>query len=263
MMLDCASFGKIASGISLVLNCAEVKPGLLRFTTIFRYPDGSFVDLFLRQDISDALNSFTLTDLGETTAYLLEMNIHAWKTNKRKGMISSICETLDVKQDGGELKIQLTNYEADRLGDAFVRLAQACIRVSDVSMTQTLRVTNPFKDDLEEFLDSTGYRYEVDRMIPGKFGQEVKIDFSVEGPRTVSLLQSLSAANAVVGRHMADDLFTRWYDIPHMKSASRFVTVIDANNSPFSEPDLRRIEELSTMVSFPDQQQELLQLIAA
>src|SRR5687767_9284304 len=123
--MDCASFAKIASGISLILNCSEVKPGLLRFATIFKYPDGSQVDLFLKQDQASFTDSFTLTDLGETTAYLLEMNIRPWKTQRRKKLIEAICSTLDVKQDGGEFKVHLASYEREQLGEAFVKLAQA------------------------------------------------------------------------------------------------------------------------------------------
>lgn len=262
-MMDCASFAKIASGISLVMDCSEIKPGLLRFTTIFKYPDGSQVDLFLRQDEATFTNAFTLTDLGETTAYLLEMNIRPWKTQRRKKLISGICSTLEVQQEGGEFKIPLASYESEQLGDAFVKLAQACIRVSDVSMTQTLRVVSAFKEDLEEFLDSTGYQYETDRMVRGKFGPDVRIDFSIEGPRRVSLMQALTAGNIVVGHRAAEEVFTRWYDIAPMKSAMQFITAVDANNSSFPDQDLRRVEEHSIIVAFPDQQQELLQALAA
>lgn len=261
--MNCATFAKMTRGISLIKECSEVKPGLLRFSTIFKYPDGSNVDLFLRQDPSTFTEQFTLTDLGETTAYLLEMNIRPWKTQRRKKLISGICSTLDVSQEGGEFKISLASYENEQIGDAFVRLAQTCIRVSDVSMTQTLRTVSAFKEDLEEFLDSTGYSYETDRMILGKFGAQVRIDFSVEGPRKVSLLQALTAANSVVGHRVAEDVFVRWHDISHMKSSAQFVTVMDSNNSPVPEQDLRRLEELSVMVAFPDQQEEVLQILAA
>jgi len=261
--MDCASFAKIASGISLVQDCKEIKPGLLRLTTAFKYPDGSSVDLFLRQNPNTMLDSFTLTDLGETTAYLLEMNIRPWKTERRKKLIAGICETLHVTQDGGEFKLVLADYESDKLGDAFVRLAQTCIRVSDVSMTQTLRTVSAFKEELEEFLDSSGYPYETDRMVRGKFGPEVRIDFSVEGPNRVSLLQALSAANVMVGHRAALDVFARWYDIPYLKNSTQFITVIDANNSSFPEQELRRVEEVSNVVTFPDQQQDLLEAIAA
>jgi len=261
--MDCASFAQMASGISLIEECSEVKPGLLRFGTIFKYPDGSQVDLFLKQDEGTFTESFTLTDLGETTAYLLEMNIRPWRTQRRKKLIEGICLTLDVKQDGGEFKVALASYEREQLGDAFVKLAQACIRVSDVSMTQTMRNVSAFKEDVEEFLDSTGYKYETDRSIPGKFGPGVRIDFSVGGPNQVSLLQTLSATNAVLGHRSAEDVFIRWHDIPHMKSAAQFITVVDANNSSIPDQDLRRTEELSLMIAFPDHQQELLDALAA
>jgi hypothetical protein len=262
-VIDCAAFAGITRGLSLIRECSEIKPGLLRFSTVFKYPDGSNVDLFLRQDDGTFTEAFTLTDLGETTGYLLEMNIRPWKTQRRKKLISGICATLDVVQDGGEFKVSLASYENEKLGDAFVRLAQTCIRVSDVSMTQTLRTVSAFKEDLEEFLDSTGYHFETDRMIPGKFGPEVRIDFSVEGPRRVSLLQALTAANSVVGHRVAEDVFIRWHDIEYMKSGAQFITALDSNNAHFPDQDLRRAEELSLMVAFPDQQDELLQVLAA
>ncbi len=261
--MTCKEFNEIAAGISLVLDCSEVSPGILRFHTIFKYPDGSDVDLFLRQDQSSFTDHFMLTDLGETTAYLLEMNIRPWKTQRRKKLIAGICETLGVEPSGGEFRVPLAIYEPQQLGDAFVRLAQACIRVSDVSMTQTLRTVSAFKEDLEEFLDSTGFPFEVDRMVPGKFGSQVRIDFSVQGPKRESLLQALSAANEVVGHRVAEDVFTRWYDIPHMKTAAQFITVIDASNGHFPDQDVRRIDEVSTLMEFPDQQEELTRALAA
>lgn len=261
--MTCGEFQKIAGGVSLIVNCSEIKAGLLRFQTIFKYPDGSSIDLFLRQDPASFTDRFLLTDLGETTAYLLEMNVHPWKTQRRKKLIAGICDTLDIQQSGGELSVPLAAYEPEHLGTSFLRLAQACIRVSDVSMTQTLRTVSAFKEDVEEFLDSTGYPFEVDRMVPGKFGSGVRIDFSVEGPKRVSLLQALSAANDVVGHRVAEDVFTRWYDIPHMKSAAQFITVLDASNSHFPEPDVRRIDDVSNLIDFPDQQDELSNALAA
>jgi hypothetical protein len=66
-----------------------------------------------------------------------------------------------------------------------------------------------------------------------------------------------------VGHRAAEEVFTRWYDIPHMRSAARFITVLDANNSSIPDQDLRRAEELSLITAFPDQKQELLESLAA
>ena len=138
-MINCESLGHMARKLSPVVDCAPISPDLLRITTIFKYPDGSHIDLFLR-DHRDLFKQFTLSDLGETTGYLLELNIRPWKTNKRKDIISRICKTLDVKQDGAELKIDFPEYEmSEVMGDAIVRLSQACIRVSDLALSFTIR----------------------------------------------------------------------------------------------------------------------------
>jgi hypothetical protein len=262
-MLDCQSWVQRSKNVSIVVDCSTVSTDILRLTTIFKYPDGSHVDLFLKHDSQHMFDSFVLSDLGETTGYLLELNIRPWKTQKRKRVISQICATLGVEQDGGELKISLSHHELDDWGDALMRLAQACIRVSDIALTYTSRIVSAFRDDVEEFLESTGYRYETDRMVPGKFGPEVRIDFSVTGAHAEYLLQTLTAANTVVARHTSDDLFTKWYDIPHMRSAAQFVTVLDASSNVFAVPDIRRLQEVSTVIGFPDEQDLLRHTLAA
>lgn len=168
-----------------------------------------------------------------------------------------------MEQNGGELKISLAQHELDNLGEALMRLAQACIRVSDVALTYTTRIISPFRDDVEEFLESTGYRYETDRMVPSKFGNEVRIDFSVTSAHSEFLLQTLTAANPAVARHTSDDLFTKWYDISIMKSATSFLTVLDSSSSAFAVPDVRRLEDVSIVIGFPDQQDLLLETLAA
>lgn len=262
-MINCDSLTQAARKLSLVASCEPITPELLRITTIFKYPDGSHVDLFLREHYG-LLREYTLSDLGETTGYLLELNIRPWKTNKRKELVSRICKTLGIRQDGAELKLQMAEHEiADQLGDAIVRLSQACIRVSDLALSFTVRTLSAFRDDVEEFLDSNGYKYETDVPIQGGFGKEVKIDFQVEGPRRPSLIQTLAAANAVTGSRIADDVFTKWYDIKHVRSAQNFLTVYDSESQGLSPTDLQRIEDFAVVVGYPDQQSELIEAIAA
>lgn len=262
-MVDCESLAQVAKKLSVIADCESVSPDLLRITTIFKYPDGSHIDLFLR-DHKDLLREFTLSDLGETIGYLLELNIRPWKTNKRKELVSRICRTLGVQQNGAELAISMSEHEiTGDLGGAIVRLAQACIRVSDLALSFTIRTVSAFRDDVEEFLDSNGYKYDTDIPIRGGFGKEVRIDFQVEGPRQLSLIQTLTAANAVTGARVADDLFTRWYDIRHMRSSKQFLTVYDSESKGLSPTDLQRIEDFSVVLGYPDQQGELIETLAA
>jgi hypothetical protein len=264
-MLDCASFNEIASRISVVRSCQALANGILRVTTTFQYPDGSYVDLFFRERSDNFLNSLVLTDMGETTAYLLELNIRPWKTAKRKQIISRICHTLGVEQSGAELLINVAQYErtAEQIGPAIIRLAQACLRVSDISLTYSLRSVSAFREEVEEFLDGLGYRYETDVKIPGQLGKDVVIDFSVEGPNRISLVHTMSAANSIVARHVADDVFTRWYDIRHVRSGRNCVTVYDGSTNAFAETDIQRIGDFSTSLAFPDEQESIAAMLKA
>jgi len=262
-MLDCSKVSEFSSRISIVVDCQQVGPDLLRITTNFKYPDGSFIDLFLKEQPDSLYDSFVVTDLGETTAYLLELNIRPWKTTKRKEAIARICQTLGVTQDGGELQIKLAQYEAAKLPEALLNLAQCCIRVSDLTLGYQLRSVSGFKDDVEEFLDGTGFPYEIDVPLKGSLANIVTVDFQVEGPHRTSIIQTLSASNSVVGAHVAHDLFSKWYDIRILKPTRNFITVFDSSTDVFREPDLLRFEDFSSVIGFPDEQQELLNNLAA
>lgn len=205
-----------------------------------------------------------LTDLGETTAYLLELNIRPWKTAKRKQIISRICNVLEVEESGAELLINIAQYEPTApIAPAIIRLAQACLRVADISLAYTLHSVSAFREEVEEFLDGTWYPHETDVKIRGQFGKDVVIDFSVDGPNSISLIHTMSAANLVVARHVADDVFTRWYDIRHVRSGRNCITIYDASSNAFAENDIQRIGDLATPLGFPDEQESILRSIQA
>jgi hypothetical protein len=261
-MIGCQQIQASASRLTIVIDCALIGSDILRVTTTFRYPDGSYVDLFVKETPNELFHSYVLTDMGSTTAYLLDMNLRAWKTSKRRNAVGQICKVLGVSQDGGALQV-LIKRNAEDFGSAVLRLAQACIRVSDLALTYTIRSVSAFKDDVEEFLDSTGFEYKVDPKFQGQFGKEVRIDFQIYGPRQESLVQAITAANSVVANRVADDSFTRWYDIKVHRSGKQFITVYDSIVTAFDPTDLLRLEDLSIIVGFPDQQEILREVLAA
>ena len=148
MILDCAKIKEMVQGISLVRHCDTIRNGMVRMATPFRYPDGSLVDLFLGQNPS-LFEGLKLTDLGQTTAYLLDLHVKPWATQKRKQRVADICNSLAVSREGGELVVYLPNEKASDIAEAMVRLGQACIRMSDLAFTQRLRPVNAFREDLE------------------------------------------------------------------------------------------------------------------
>ena len=262
MILDCAKIKEMVQGISLVRHCDTIRNGMVRMATPFRYPDGSLVDLFLGQNPS-LFEGLKLTDLGQTTAYLLNLHVKPWATQKRKQRVADICNSLAVSREGGELVVYLPNEKASDIAEAMVRLGQACIRMSDLAFTQSLRSVNAFREDLEEFIEFGDVRYEPDILLPGQFGKDVSVDFRVYGKRVTSLVQTVSTGNSAAAHGLANEVFRRWYDLTPQRSANQFVTVYDASNDVFRGDDLARLSDVSQVFAFPAEQDALKLAIAA
>jgi hypothetical protein len=259
--VDCQSLKGIVSKFSLVEDCDVVNSGALRIATPFNYPNGSQVDLFLECS-NNLFPQYVLSDYGLTANYLLDMHIRAWGTSKRRQLIQDICETLEVNMDAGVFQIPLGQDMAS-LSSAIVRLAQACIRVSDLSCTQRLLSSVTFQENVEEFIAGAELPYEAEPVLIGAFGNPVKVDFRVKGSKILSLVQTLSAPNPTNAHPKSIEVFTRWFDLQsHNGHRHQFVTVFDTINS-FKEYDLERLSLVSTVVGFPEDREELREILAA
>jgi hypothetical protein len=196
MPVDCDTLKGIATTLALVTSCDVIKNGMLRLATPFRYPDGSQIDLFLGSP-TGLFPQIRVTDLGQTAAYLFDLQLKPWATFKRKQIVEDVCKSLDVTQDGGELLIALTETDlaTSALSDAMVRVAQACIRTADIAYTQRLRAPASFRDEVEEFISSDGVQVESGIVLPGRFNKDVTLDFRTRGRRVKSLILTLSTQN--------------------------------------------------------------------
>lgn len=262
MTINCEEIIPLVKSFSLVLECDVIKNGMLRMATPFQYPNGGQIDLFLGRQ-QDLFQDWVLTDLGQTTAYLLNLHIRPWTTKKRKILISDICETLGVRQVGGEFQINLEKSEIKNLPDAMVRLSQSCIRVADLALTQRFAAVSPFKEEFEEYLDSVDLQYEPSIILPGQFGRDVEIDFKVHGQKAISLVHTLSSGNSSAAHQLSNELFSRWYDLSNYQDKFNFMTVYDSNNDVFREPDLARLGDRSAVFGFPAQQDQIHYALAA
>lgn len=259
--VDCQSLKEIVSKFSLVEDCDIVSSGALRIATPFNYPNGSQVDLFLEHS-NDLFPQYILSDYGLTANYLLDMHINAWSTSKRRQLIQDICETLEVDLDTGVFRISL-GQDITSLSSAIVRLAQACIRVSDLSFTQRLQSSATFQENVEEFIAGADLPYESEPVLVGALGNPVKVDFRVKGAKVISLVQTLSAPNPVNAHPKSVEVFTRWFDLQsHNGQRHQFVSVFDTVNS-FKGYDLERLSLVSTVVGFPEEQEALKEILAA
>ena len=227
-----------------------VRDGSFRMATPFRYPDGSHIDVFLK-DSGTLFDGFELSDKGQTVAYLLDLHVKPWTSQKRKQTMSDICATLGVEQEGGVFRIRLPKEEMNDLPDAILRLGQACIRIADLSYTQRLRAPVALSEDFEEFVSGLDRPYQTGVKVSGQFGKEVEFDFSVEGHRMRSLVQILSTANRMAAHNLSLEAFARWSDISPVRSQYQCLSVYDTTNDVFREEDLKRLEAVSDVVGFP------------
>lgn len=126
-------FGGHVYDVCLARQFDEVPRGHGRLETVFKYPDGASVDLFLVFDPQGRLDGFKdppiLSDLGQTTSWLADMMIKPWLSKKRQRFVEDVLARLAVRQRGGafETPFDPTN---ESLEDAIVRLGQACVRIS-------------------------------------------------------------------------------------------------------------------------------------
>lgn len=260
MSFDCISMKEFLSSFSLIKACDVVKDGSLRIATPFQYPNGSLIDVFMSPS-SDLTGELELSDKGQTSAYLLDLQIKHWTTTRRKNLVSDICKILGVKNDNGVLKVFFPETEITSVSTHLVHLAQACIRVSDIAFTQRFRTQSVFAEDVEEFIAAAQLPYKTGFIVNGRFGKQVEFDFKVQGQKVQSLVQTVSTSS-VTAHNISNEVFRKWYDVQHLGDYQR-ITVYDSSRDVFREDDISRLSEVSQVVAFPDESEKLKDLIAA
>lgn len=264
--MDCAQAQRLLNGGSLIRACDVVRPrqlaggsDVLRVQSAFRYPGGEYVDLFFHaRNGAEA----ELSDDGFTMGQLLSMGIDPDTTQKRKDFVADVCEELQVHRRGGEFFIRLGPNPDQTLADATIRLAQACVRIADLSLTHRTRLVSAFGDELEEGLESLELPFRRGVSLPGRAGRSVTVDYVVEGVTRRSAILSMSAKNAGRAHDVANDTFTKWFDLQQYQMDYQFVSVLDSQRvGLFREEDLNRLELFSSVIPYPDEADRLRDLV--
>jgi len=245
---------------NLVSGCDKLESGMLRLETPFQHLDGSRIDLFVDMDLSQEVK---LTDMGDTYAYLLDLHVKPWSSKRREKMVDDICDSLGVQRTQAELFVRVPPGDTAAFNESLVRLAQACLRISDLAMTQQSRTMSAFRDEVEEFVASIEIPYEAGVQLPGRFGKPVEVDFQAQGRTARSLVLTLSTKNAVAAHGLSNEAFRKWYDLADHAEAFAFVTAYDSTTDVFREEDVRRLEDVSTAFAYPAQSDDMAALLEA
>ena len=237
----------------VVLDVTELPTGHIRLQTALQYPDSSHIDVFVRQDAQPSLpghDGVVLTDFGQTTAWLLDLRLKPWLSAKRRRFLDDALATYEATLRGGAIEIDVPRGQP--LGLPVLRLAQACLRMADLMFTQRGSIETAFKDRVEEFLSARDLTFAPDVEILGRHDRFVRVDYHVLGGPRGALVLALGSANPSSAHTIANEVFSRWYDLSVPTVRERRVTVFD-DNSAVRQDDIDRLTDVSEVVAFGDE----------
>jgi len=244
--IDCLRRTSLIKEVDLITN------GHVRMETGFFYPDGSSVDLFLKNE-NDLFSDIdvVLTDFGNSISWLNMLGVDPFKSQKKSKIIKNILQTYGIWEEGGCLECRI---DINSVADGIVRLGQACLRVADLSYTVRFAPQSLFAEEVEEVLDETGLPYERTAKILGREHNVVKVDFKVRGPRTESALMLLPAEtrSETAARQKAEHVFSALFDLQNWPGQR--IAVLDDRKQIYPDADISRIETTALVVPFSDRE---------
>jgi hypothetical protein len=250
---------RTTAGHALVRSVDELRSGPVRLETTFLYPDGSSVDVFVQQK-DPLFPALTLTDLGQTMTWLLDVQVKPWASKKRQRFVEDALRLYGVHQEGGALELPIPSL--DGLIPGVVKLGQACVRVADLTYTRRSSLQTGAVDEVEEVLSDVGVTYEPDAELVGRHGSPVRVDFLVHGATTTSAILTLASGNRSQAHALSNEIFSRWYDLDMPQRQEQRVTVFDDRVDVYRDEDLRRLKDVSDVVALSDRR-TLRDLLAA
>lgn len=217
--------------------------GDIRVRTPMQYPDGGFVDVFV-----DGAGGF-VTDYGDALGWLRTNSRSGKLTVRQREMLADISSTLGVPLLQGQLK--LGGDSAAHLADAVQRVAQAAVRVADISLTFRTRSGETVSEELDAWLRRRSFHFERSVRRRGRSGTEWLIDYRIhaDGPETLIFL--LSSGARAAARRRLDHVVSGCMDLslwPPSETQSSLISLIDDAFDVWRDEDLTLLSEVSRPV---------------
>ena len=58
-------------------------------------------------------------------------------------------------------------------------------------------------------------------------------------------------------------MFSRWYDLREYHPHNQFVTLFDTTNNIFKQYDMGRLNDMSLVLGYPEEQEQIQEVLAA
>ncbi|MBE9249231.1 DUF1828 domain-containing protein [Dolichospermum sp. LEGE 00240] len=235
---------RINQTIGKLFVCSPVNE-FVQISTPFILPDGSVIDLFLKEKEE----SYVLTDLGETFGWLYLQTAAYSLLKNQEIIIKDIVITHGVEQFNGMLITRLK--KDDNLADAVLRLSQAIIRVADTNTKLKVPTFEPITEEVTKFLNKKKLNVERNKKITGMSGTARSVDFCVHRPHGTTLINTLSTPALRTARMRVDKVFTTWSEISYLKESKyNFISLIDDSKNLWNENNITLLNRVSDVVKW-------------
>jgi hypothetical protein len=244
----------LRAGLAAPLFQAEDCGPRLRIVTPFALPDGDLLVLFALRHSDPPL----LGDLGETLRWLRSHTSAARRSEGLQQRILEICTGLGVELERGELRTHTRAHEP--LALALVRLAQACLRVSELWRNFRPRPTSSLLDEIDAELRSKLPTRPLsitrgDR-IAGISATTWSVDFRVRTAERHTLIFVLASERREHARKLAEHVVAACTDLAHLRKLRRtpvqFLAVFDDRGEAWSDAEARLVAPFATPCKWSD-----------
>lgn len=250
---------RISAEIGRLFVCSDVK-GYVQVRTPYLYPDGDVIDLFYQDDPSGVA---TISDLGETLRWLRMQSIGDRRTERQWRLIDDICQVTGVELYKNMLLARVR--EGESLADAVTRVAQACVRVSDIWFTLRSRLVETIHDEVADLLRERNVNFQSRARMVGRSQRSWTVDFLTRTAQQSTLVFLLATGSKSAAQRVVEHTVAGCVDMSHLKvgpEAHHFVSLFDDGLDIWTPDQFRQVEEVSALArwSNPD---EFLELLAA
>ena len=210
-----------------------------------QYPDGGFVDVFVA---AGEAGRYLVTDFGDTLGWLRMNSTGSKLSPNQRAMIDDVALTLGIELDRGQL--QLVGDGASPLADHVQRLAQAAVRVADISFTFRAQTTDTVADDVDEWLRSRSFEVQRGVRRRGRSDREWLIDYVVRVDDRDSFVFLLSSGARATARRTVEHVVAGCVDLstwPPAPGQRPLVSLIDDTIDIWRDEDLSLLSDVSEL----------------
>ena len=229
----------LADYLLVAFRCSQhSQEGTIRVETPFTYSDGGAVDVFV---IPQGNSKYLITDYSDAFGWLSLRSARKTLLENQHSIMRSICQSLDVKLHNGSLQRSCDTQSA--IADSICRVAQAMVRVADISFTFRYRERRtqpqPIDEEVDSWLRRSGFCYKKGVERQGQSGRVRKIDYQVGTPPSNSLIFLLSNNKRI------DHVFTTYSDLKSNQWMGNLVSLFDDTRYSWREEDINILKRVS------------------